>query len=87
MSCSERTKFRTSTKSQTLSPVWNETFQAIVYDSASQVLHMSLWDNDVGKPDDLIGRQALALEPETQLLLPLPLPLPPPPLPLPPARV
>eukprot|EP00887_Chlorella_sp_A99_P001553 scaffold8.g1553.t1 len=57
---SERMRFRTAYKPNTSAPAWGETFKAIVYDSRTQVLTVTLWDNDVGA-DDLIGRVELPL--------------------------
>ena len=47
---------KTSVKSKSLSPVWNETFEMIVDSADGQLLYLDVFDDDQGSKDDELGR-------------------------------
>lgn len=55
-------KQRTTVKSNTLCPEWNEEFQFLVHSKEHQSLHIEVWDSDVLTPDDQIGIADVPLE-------------------------
>ncbi|KAL4458584.1 hypothetical protein ABPG75_013449 [Micractinium tetrahymenae] len=57
----EESKFRTSVKSRTLSPEWDEQFTLIVHDTRFQALTLVLFDSDTLLPDEEIGRAEVPL--------------------------
>jgi hypothetical protein len=54
----EHTKFETKALNNTSDPEWNQTAEIGDY-THGDVLEMSIWDKDPGKPDDLLGEAAL----------------------------
>lgn len=54
----EHTKFETKALSNTTDPEWNQTAEIGDY-THGDVLELSIWDKDPGKPDDLLGQAKL----------------------------
>ena len=54
-------KNSTTVKSNSLSPVWDETFEFMVYDMEHQSLHLQLFDSEALRQDDLIGTVSIPL--------------------------
>uniref|UniRef100_A0A915HL66 C2 domain-containing protein n=1 Tax=Romanomermis culicivorax TaxID=13658 RepID=A0A915HL66_ROMCU len=53
--------FRTKTIDNTLNPIWNEIFEAVVDQAFGQKLLVETYDDDVGKNDDFLGRTSIDL--------------------------
>lgn len=51
----------TTVKSNTLYPVWNETFEFMVYDMEHQFLHLQLFDSEALRQDEIIGSISVPL--------------------------
>ncbi|KAJ3604795.1 hypothetical protein NHX12_026847 [Muraenolepis orangiensis] len=54
-------KYRSKTKTKTLSPQWREQFDLHLFEETGGVLEISVWDRDTGRRDDFIGRCQLDL--------------------------
>eukprot|EP01031_Cornospumella_fuschlensis_P026837 gene26837-32435_t len=47
--------FRTATKSMTLNPTWNESFEVMVYDLSTQVVDFEVRDSEVAASETVLG--------------------------------
>ncbi|XP_030622951.1 multiple C2 and transmembrane domain-containing protein 1 [Chanos chanos] len=54
-------KYKSKTMSKTLNPQWREQFDLHLYEEEGGVIYISVWDRDVGRRDDFIGRCQLDL--------------------------
>ncbi|XP_072173844.1 extended synaptotagmin-2-like [Diadema setosum] len=48
-------KFKTKVINNNLNPVWNQTFEALVFEEHGQTLDLDCWDEDPGSKDDPLG--------------------------------
>lgn len=61
VSVKQSEKTSTTVKSNTLSPVWDETFEFMVYDIDHQSLHLQLFDSEALRQDELLGTASIPL--------------------------
>ncbi|KAG9287576.1 hypothetical protein G9A89_019637 [Geosiphon pyriformis] len=58
----EKYKQRTTTKDNTLNPIWNETFHFNIPNHKKHILHIRVLDSDVATSDDTIGTAKVDLQ-------------------------
>lgn len=56
-------KFKTKVVSNTVTPTWNEAFEAIIDEKSGQFMDIEVFDEDPGSKDDELGNVSLELEP------------------------
>ncbi|CAI9735471.1 extended synaptotagmin-2-like isoform X3 [Octopus vulgaris] len=56
-------KFKTKTKNNTLTPVWDESFEAVIDEKSGQYMDINVFDEDPGNKDDELGNVSLDIEP------------------------
>jgi hypothetical protein len=51
----KKTVFKSSIKSETLNPLWNETFEIAIYPGMPEIMVLEVLDHDLFKSDDFLG--------------------------------
>ena len=51
--------YKTTVKYGTLNPIYNETFDVIVYDKETQIIDFEVYDHDLTSSHDFIGKLKL----------------------------
>ncbi|KAI3868143.1 hypothetical protein MKW92_016976 [Papaver armeniacum] len=62
LTCRTQEKKSGVAKGRGSEPQWNESFLFTISEGASELL-VKLWDNDIGKKDDVVGVATIPLEP------------------------
>jgi Ca2+-dependent lipid-binding protein len=61
MKAGKRTLFQSSIKSETLNPIWNETFELPFTPGMPEEIKLVVLDHDLSKPNDFLGEARLNL--------------------------